>query len=98
MWITEVYLWGIALALVGGCIVALFLWLRSKNIETKWYDWLVGFLGLLLLLFTIQNFYTSFEELEPTAAWMFVLITGIPSLVLLAIPVFRVWRRKQAAA
>lgn len=98
MWITEVYLWSIAMAVIGGGIVALAIWLRSRNIETRWYDWLIGAIGLVILLFTIQNFYTSFTEVEPLAAWMFILLPGLPALVLIGIATMQVWRRNRKPA
>lgn len=53
--------------------------------------------GLLLLLFTIQNFFGSFAELEPTAAWMFWLVTGLPAIILLGVAWQLAWRRNRAA-
>ena len=72
-------------AIVGAAIFWLTSWLRSKNVVTKWYDWVIGILGLLLLIFTIQNFFGSNAELESTAASLFLLVTGLPALILVAI-------------
>ena len=38
-------------------------------------------LALLLLLFTVQNFFNSQAELEPKAANMFLLVAGLPGLL-----------------
>ena len=96
MWNWGVFLW-VAIALVIGVVLTLLVKrFRERNIKTTWYDWLLGIVGMLLLLFTIQNFYTSFLEFEPQAGWMFVLVTGIPSLVLLGVPTLQVWRRNKA--
>jgi hypothetical protein len=75
----------------------LVLWLRGKDITVKWYEWLIGAIGLLLLLFTIQNFAGSLVELESTAANMFLLVTGLPALILLAVAWQLVARRQWAA-
>jgi hypothetical protein len=75
----------------------LVLWLRGKDITVKWYEWLIGAIGLLLLLFTIQNFAGSLVELESTAANMFLLVTGLPALILLAVAWQLVARRQRAA-
>ncbi|GAI96456.1 putative reductive dehalogenase anchoring protein (rdhB) [marine sediment metagenome] len=97
MWTDTVFLWFILGGVVAAGLLALVLWLRSKSIEVKWYDRLMGALGLLLLIFTVQNFYTSFIELVPQAAWMFLLVTGLPSVILLVIPIQLVLRRRRTA-
>ena len=89
-------MWLIIGLIAGAAILGLVQWMRSKNISLTWYEWLIGIVGLALLLFTIQNFFGSFAELEPTAAWMFLLITGLPSLILLAVSWQLVARRQKA--
>jgi len=97
MWTWGVILWtAIAFALAIGLIL-LVQWMRRRNIESKWYDWLIGAAGIALLLFTFQNFYACFLESEAQASWMFALLTGIPSLVLLGIPAIQIWRRNRTA-
>ena len=95
---STVLLWWVISGVVFAGLLALVLWLRRRDIKVTWYDWLIGALGLVLLLFTFQNFITSFAEREPTAAWMFLLVTGVPSLVLMAIPTLAIWRRNRATA
>jgi hypothetical protein len=41
-----------------------------------WYTWLIGIVGLFLLLFTIQNYVGSVNEFENSAATMFLLVMG----------------------
>lgn len=65
--------------------MGLAMYMRNKNVSFTWYEWLIGLAGLFLLLFAIQNFFGSFEELEPAAAWMFALVTGLPAVALLAL-------------
>ena len=89
-------MWLIIGLVAGAAILGLVQWMRSKNISLTWYEWLIGIIGLALLLFTIQNFFGSFAELEPTAAWMFLLITGLPALILLAVSWQLAARRQKA--
>ena len=89
-------MWLIIGLVAGAAILGLVQWMRSKNVSLTWYEWLIGIVGVALLLFTIQNFFGSFTELEPTAAWMFLLITGLPALILLAISWQLAARRQKA--
>ena len=82
---------------IGGAVIWLALRLRGRDIEVKWYEWLIVATGLVLLFFTVQNFAASFTELQPTAAWMFLLIMGLPAVILLAVAGTLVWRRQRAA-
>ncbi len=84
--------------LVGAAILALVMWLRNNNVEAKWYDWVIGIIGLLLLLFTIQNFFGSQAELESSAASMFLLVTGLQALILLAVAWQLIARRQRAGS
>ena len=91
-------MWFIIALVLGVALAALVLWLRDRNIAVKWYEWLIGVVGLLLLLFTIQNFVTSFAEVEATAPWMFLLVLGLPALILLALAWQLVARRQSAGS
>ncbi len=89
-------MWLIIGLIVGAAVLALVLWLRNRDIKVSWYEWLIGALGLLLLMFTIQNFAGSLAELESTAASMFLLVTGLPAIILLAIAWQLIVRRQRA--
>ena len=89
MWIIIFFALGIGLTLLFG-------WLRSRQITVNWWEWLLGALGLLALLMAIQNFVTSFAELESDAAWLMLATFGVPALILLGIPASRIWRRFRA--
>ncbi|MEA2122910.1 dehalogenase [Dehalococcoides mccartyi] len=80
---------------IGIVLLGLFWLLRRKSIKLTWYEWVIGIIGFVLLLFTIQNYSGSFAELESKAAYMFLLITGLPSLILLAIAWQLAVRRKK---
>ena len=78
-------MWFVAALILGGLVGALALWMRSKDMKMAWYTWLIGIVGLFLLLFTIQNYVGSVTEFENSAATMFLLVMGIPSIVLIAV-------------
>ncbi len=87
-------MWLIAGLLLGVALVALVLWLRSRNIAVAWYEWLLLALGLVLLIFTAQNYFTSRAEFEPIAPGMFLLVFGLPALGLMLIAALLVWWRQ----
>ena len=62
-----------------------------------WYEWLIGIIGVALLLFTVQNYFGSQAELEPKVANMFLLVTGLPALILLAVA-WQLWARRKKTA
>ena len=79
--------------ILGAAILAFVLWVRSRKIKVTWYEWLMGSLALLLILLILQNFFASYAESEPTAAWMGVLFMGIPALILAVLAVRLPWQR-----
>ena len=89
-------MWLIVGLIAGAGVLALVLWSNNRGVSIKWYDWVIGVIGLLLLLFTIQNFFGSNAELEPTAANLFLLVTGLPALILLVIAWQLIARRAKA--
>ncbi len=88
-------MWFAIAFVLGAGLAALIVWLRSSSVEVKWYEWLIGIIGLLLLIFTIQNFAGSFAEFNRTAAWLFLPITGLPALILLAVSWQLIARRQR---
>jgi len=90
-------MWLIIGLIAGAAVLGLVLWMRGKDVSVKWYEWLIGAIGLLLLLFTIQNYAGSLAELESTAANMFLLVSGLPAIILLAVSWQLVARRQRAA-
>lgn len=86
--------------LIGLLLGILFTWtaikLTSKNLKVLWYEYVLGALGLLLFLFVAQNLVGSIDEWEMQAFWMFVVILGLPSLLLMGIPALRIVRRYRA--
>ena len=89
-------MWFITALIVGAALGGSFFWLRGRDIRVTWYEWLIGIIGVLLILFTIQNFFGATNEFRSTAANWFLVATGIPALVLLAVAFQFVWRRNRA--
>jgi hypothetical protein len=78
-------MWFIIALVIGAAVAALIFLLRSRGIRVSWYEWLIGIVGIALLLFTIQNYGASLNEFESGAATTFLLVTGLPAVILLAI-------------
>lgn len=89
-------MWLITGLILGAALLGVILWLRGKNMSFTWYEWLIGIVSLLLLLFTIQNFAGSFAEMEPFAAWLFLPVTGLPAVILMVL-VWQLASRRQKA-
>jgi hypothetical protein len=71
--------------LFGIGVTALWFWLRKNNIQVKWYEWLIGAMGVIILAIMVQNISAaSFEEFSNTIP-MFLLFFGIPAVILLAL-------------
>ena len=88
--------------LVSGAIAAAFLFLmaaffKNKGYAVKWYAWLLGIIAMLLVLFTAQNYFGSQAEFWPKAANMFLVIGGVPALILLVVTWQLIVRTKQVA-
>lgn len=78
-------MWFIIGLIIGALILGLVWSMKRNNFQLTWYEWLIGIIGMALILFTIQNFFGSLDELESKAASIFLLVIGLPGLILLAI-------------
>lgn len=90
-------LWLILGLLVGAAVVLAVRAAQRSHVQVRWYEWLLGALGVVGLLLTIEASVGSFAENEARAGWMAVATLGIPSVVLLAIGLALPWRRTRAA-
>ena len=81
---------GIAL---GAGLLFLIIWLRGRGVNLAWYEWVLGLLGLALIIFACQNYQASVAEFQPKAPQMFLLIFGLPGFLILALAIFLVWLR-----
>ncbi len=72
--------------IVGLVLGAAIFWLAtSGKVKLTWYEWVLGVLGIILILFAIQNYSASQVELEAKAAGLLLLIFGLPGLILAAV-------------
>lgn len=58
---------------------------KAGKLSVKWYQWTLGIIALLMILFTIQNFLGFLEELEPQAGTFILLSVGLPAVILVAL-------------
>lgn len=82
--------------LLAAGLTWLVLWLRGRSIKVRWYEWLILAIGILLVEFGIQNFFSALHEFERMAMWRFLLVFSLPGLILLAVTYQLVWRRHRA--
>ncbi|RJO61852.1 MAG: dehalogenase [Dehalococcoidia bacterium] len=87
-------MWFFAGILLAVVLMLLVLWLRSRKIAVTWYEWIIAALGLVLLLVALQNYFASSAGYEPTAPGMFLLVFGLPGILLFAIAAVLVSRRQ----
>ena len=90
-------MWLIAGIIVGALLIWLGIALNNQKKQMTWYEWLIGIIGVALLLFTIQNYFGSQAELEPKAANMFLLVTGLPAVILLLVA-WQLWAKRKKTA
>ncbi len=95
-WTWTIFMWMAIAFILGVGLTALWFWAKNKNMSIKWWEWVLGLLGIFLISFTIQNIMaSSFEEVTATNG-AFMLVTGLPGLILLVIPWQTVWRRMRS--
>lgn len=90
-------MWFVIALVIGAVLSWLILWLRGRNISVTWYEWLIGLIGLGLLVFTIQNSVTAIIEIESQASWMFLVAMGLPAIILMVAAWQLIARRQQRA-
>ena len=91
-------MWFIAALIVGVLITGLVMWMRSRGMAVTWYEILIGVVGVLLLLFGLQNYFGFNSEFESDAASTSLLLMVLPAVVLIAIAAFLNWRSNRSAA
>ena len=77
--------WFIYGLVLGAGLMRLIVWVQGESISVGWYVWLITALALLLGTLTGQHFFASHKEMEPKAAWMGVLVMGVPAIILAGI-------------
>ena len=94
MLIDQPWPWFFMGAIVSGAIVWLVTWTRKNDIKIAWYAWLLGTIGVFLLAFAFQNVWAAIAEYEYRAPRFYLLIVGLPGLLLLLISIQLVRRRQ----
>lgn len=89
-------MWFVIGIVLGVLLLAFINWMRKNNVSITWYEWIIGLVGMALLLFTVQNFFGEMATKESVAAWMFLLVVGLPAVILLAVAWQLVTRRIKA--
>jgi len=86
--------------IVGLVLGAVIFWVATGGfVKLTWYEWVLGILGIILILFAIQNFGASQVAHEPKAGNLLLLIFGLPGLIFAAVAGVLVFLRgkKEAA-
>jgi hypothetical protein len=84
--------------IVGGCVtlilIALVYLTGRLKVTVHWYEWILGAFGLVLSFFSFQNYYASRLEFEPIAPSRFLLIFGLPGILLITLAmILVVWNK-----
>ncbi len=74
--------WFIYGVILGAGGMALRDWYIAQTITVGWYAWPLIALALALGTLAVHHFFASRAELEPKAAWVGLLIIGIPAVLL----------------
>jgi hypothetical protein len=90
-------MWLVIALIIGFAAAALIFGMRSKGINLSWYEWLIGLVGLALVLFAAQNFIEVRDEFNPSAANKFLLFIGLPGVILMVLAWQLFVRRKKVA-
>ncbi|XUX00166.1 MAG: dehalogenase [Dehalogenimonas sp.] len=90
-------MWLVVALIIGFAAAALIFGMRSKGFSLSWYEWIIGLVGLALVLFAAQNFIEVRDEFNPSAANKFLLFVGLPGLILMVAAWQLALRRKKAS-
>ncbi|XUX00746.1 MAG: dehalogenase [Dehalogenimonas sp.] len=88
-------MWPFIALIVGAAIIGLAWWLNRQNINVKWYEWLIGLIGVLLLMFSLQNYFGAIEEWQQIPANRWLGYFGVPAILLIALAVSLVIRHRK---
>ena len=94
MWEFMWFIFGLVLGVSGILVYQL----ARRGAVIRWYEWLIGVIGTILLYIGVWHFFGSLRELETQAGWLGLVIIGVLGLILLVVALQRVWRRNRASA
>ncbi|XUX00547.1 MAG: dehalogenase [Dehalogenimonas sp.] len=85
----------IATSLIAIFMAGLIVLMSKHNMRLTWYEWLIGGMGVILVILAIQHFFGAMSELFPYAAWLGLLIIGLPGVIILTLTWQLVIRRNK---
>ena len=86
--------WTIFTVVLVAALTLMVTFVINKGISVKWWEWVFFGVGVLLLVFALQNFFGVMLEGETKASWMFAWTLGIPALILIITPIVLVQLRR----
>ena len=78
---------------IGLAVAFVVMWAIAKKLCVHWWEWLMAVLGTIGIVATAQFGVGTFMEYAPYAFWPGMLLFGLPSIILWAIPMLFVIRR-----
>lgn len=73
----------------------------AGKLSVKWYQWVLGIISIIMILFTLQNYFGLSAELEPQAANFMLLVSGLPAIIIAAliwlIPYIAKFQKKESS-
>ena len=89
-----IFIYGLAVGIIMFFLVR---WLRSQDMALVWYEWLLGAVGLLSVIFGVWHYFGSLAERQALAGLMGLLIFGVLGIIMLAVA-WLLARRHQSVA
>lgn len=79
-------------------LLALGLLASKRSIATKWWEWAIGAIAVLLIVFTAVEYFAAIAEFETLAANYMLLYIGLPGIILAIAAGLLVWKRNRVAS
>ena len=86
--------WTLFTIILVAILTLLVVYVFNKKIRVCWWEWVLFGIGILLLVFALQNTFGAAAEGESKAGFMFLWTLGIPALILIVVPAVLVQRRQ----
>jgi len=86
-------MWFIAGIIIGTAGVGLAYFLSKNKVSVRWYEAVLGIVGVGLVVLGIHDFLASISEYEARAAWTFLAIFTLTGTVMLAMAAYLPWAR-----
>lgn len=89
-------MWIVVLLILIACYTFLELYYRSQNIKVTWTDRVLGGIGGIILVFAARHVLgLRGDELESFSSYMFVVLTVVPSAIVMAVAWLGITRRQK---